>query len=62
MNWVYRRLIPLFFSLFLVAGVVLPAKAQLYFPEDMVKVSARVIEKGSGEGVPYANVINQRIR
>ncbi len=38
------------------------AAAQLYFPEDMVKVSARVIDQVTKEGVPYANVINQRIR
>jgi hypothetical protein len=36
--------------------------AQLYFPEDMVKVSATVIDQGAKTGVPYANVINQRIR
>lgn len=36
--------------------------AQLYFPEDMVKVSGRVVDQGTKTGVPYANVINQRIR
>ncbi len=36
--------------------------AQLYFPEDMVQVSARLIDQVTKEAIPYANVINQRIR
>lgn len=36
--------------------------AQLYFPEDMVKVSARLIDQVTKEAIPYANIINQRIR
>lgn len=36
--------------------------AQVYFPEDMIKVSAQVIDDLSGLPVPYVNVINQRVR
>ena len=36
--------------------------AQVYFPEDMVKVAAQVRDDLTGVVVPYANVINQRVR
>ena len=36
--------------------------AQVYFPEDMVKVAAQVRDDLTGLVVPYANVINQRVR
>lgn len=53
------RHIGLFFMLLFFAFT---SEAQLYFPEDMVKVAARVIDRATREAVPYANVINQRIR
>lgn len=36
--------------------------AQVYFPEDMIKVSAQVLDDLSGLPVPYVNIINQRVR
>jgi hypothetical protein len=36
--------------------------SQVYFPEDMVKVSAQVLDDMTGLPVPYVNVINQRVR
>lgn len=36
--------------------------AQVYFPEDMIKVAAQVRDDLTGLVVPYANVINQRVR
>lgn len=40
----------------------LSAFAQLYFQEDMVKVAARLIDASNNQPVPYANVLNQRVR
>lgn len=50
------------FLFILMAGVPMATIAQVYFPEDMVKVSAQVLDDLSGLPVPYANVINQRVR
>ncbi len=36
--------------------------SQLYFPEDMIKVTAQILDDLSGLPVPYVNVINQRVR
>jgi hypothetical protein len=36
--------------------------AQVYFPEDMVKVSAQVLDDLTGLAIPYVNVVNQRVR
>jgi len=35
---------------------------QVYFPEDMIKISAQVLDDLTGLPVPYVNVINQRVR
>lgn len=50
------------FCFILLAGMPLAGFGQVYFPEDMVKVSAQVLDDLSGLPVPYANVINQRVR
>lgn len=50
------------FFIFLVTGIFNAGFAQVYFPEDMVKVTAQVLDDLSGLPVPYANVINQRVR
>jgi hypothetical protein len=39
----------------------LQVSAQLYFPEDMVKVSGQVVDESTGEKIAYAQVINFRI-
>jgi hypothetical protein len=36
--------------------------AQVYFPEDMVKVSAQLLDDLTAQPIPYVNVINQRVR
>jgi hypothetical protein len=36
--------------------------SQVYFPEDMVKVSAQILDDMTGLPIPYVNVINQRVR
>ena len=46
----------------LLGGFSLMGSAQVYFPEDMVKVSAQVRDDLTGLVIPYANVINQRVR
>lgn len=43
-------------------GLSLSGFSQVYFPEDMVKVSAQVLDDMTGVPVPYVNVINQRVR
>jgi hypothetical protein len=50
------------FLLVLVVGFAKEGFAQVYFPEDMVKVSAQVRDDLTGLVIPYANVINQRVR
>jgi hypothetical protein len=46
----------------LVGGLSLNGFSQLYFPEDMIKVTALVLDDLTGLPVPYVNVINQRVR
>lgn len=46
----------------LVGGMSLGGYSQVYFPEDMIKVAAQVLDDLSGLPVPYVNVINQRVR
>jgi len=48
--------------LILVGGLSQNSFSQLYFPEDMIKVSAQVLDDLTGLTVPYVNVINQRVR
>lgn len=48
--------------LILVCGLSLSGFTQLYFAEDMIKVSAQVLDDLTGMPVPYVNVINQRVR
>ena len=43
-------------------GLYMTGHAQVYFPEDMVKVTAQVRDDLSGLVIPYVNVINQRVR
>lgn len=45
-----------------VIGCSMNSLAQVYFPEDMVKVAAQVRDEMTGLVIPYANVINQRVR
>jgi hypothetical protein len=37
-------------------------KGQLYFPEDMVNVTGQVVDENTGEKIPYAQVLNFRVR
>jgi len=46
----------------LTCGLSVSSFAQVYFPEDMIKVAAQVRDDMTGLVVPYANVINQRVR
>jgi hypothetical protein len=55
----YFRTIILFMILSL--GYSLQVAAQLYFPEDMVKVSGQLIDESNGENIAYAQVINLRV-
>ena len=48
--------------LILACGLSVSTFAQVYFQEDMVKVSALVRDDMTGLAIPYANVINQRVR
>lgn len=48
--------------LILSCGLSMSSFAQVYFQEDMVKVSAQVRDDMTGLAIPYANVINQRVR
>jgi hypothetical protein len=50
------------FLLILISAWALPGFTQVYFPEDMVKVTAQVLDDLTGLPVPYVNVINQRVR
>lgn len=50
------------FLVILAGGLSLSGIAQVYFPEDMVKVSAQVRDDLSGLVIPYVNVVNQRVR
>ncbi len=52
----------LLFLIVLVGGLSLTGFTQVYFPEDMVKVTAQVRDDLSGLAIPYVNVINQRVR
>ncbi len=56
------RIEKLLFLVILVCGLSMSSHAQVYFPEDMVKVSAQVRDDLTGLAIPYANVINQRVR
>jgi hypothetical protein len=56
------RIKKLLIFLILVGGLSVNGFAQVYFPEDMVKVSAQVRDEMTGVAIPYANVINQRVR
>lgn len=46
----------------LAGGMSLGGFSQVYFPEDMVKVSAQLRDDLTGLPIPYVNVINQRVR
>ena len=52
----------IFFLIILVCGLSLSGFTQVYFPEDMIKVSAQVLDDLTAMPVPYVNVINQRVR
>lgn len=51
-----------FLLVLLAIGCNFSSIAQVYFPEDMVKVAAQVRDDLTGVVIPYANVINQRVR
>lgn len=55
----YFRSIILFTLLLL--GYCLHVNAQLYFPEDMVKVSGQLVDESNGENIAYAQVVNLRV-
>ncbi|MCK9638724.1 MAG: carboxypeptidase-like regulatory domain-containing protein [Prolixibacteraceae bacterium] len=50
------------FLVVLTYGLSVSSFAQVYFPEDMVKVAAQVRDDLTGLVIPYVNVINQRVR
>ena len=50
------------FLAIITCGLSVSGFSQLYFPEDMVKVSAQVRDDLTGLVIPYVNVINQRVR
>ncbi len=50
------------FIILLISGLSQTGFGQLYFPEDMVKVAAQVLDDMTGMPIPYVNVINQRVR
>jgi hypothetical protein len=50
----------IFFMIF-TTGYCVRVQGQLYFPEDMVKVSGQVVDASSGENIGYAQVVNFRI-
>ncbi len=50
------------FLLALTCGLSISSFAQVYFPEDMVKVSAQILDDLTALPIPYVNVINQRVR
>lgn len=50
------------FILLFICGLSQVGFAQVYFPEDMVKVAAQILDDLTGQPVPYVNVINQRVR
>lgn len=52
----------LWFLVVFVAGMSQTGFSQVYFPEDMVKVSAQILDDMTGLPIPYVNVINQRVR
>jgi len=45
----------------LMTGYTVCVHGQLYFPEDMVKISGQVVDESSGESIGYAQVVNFRI-
>ncbi|MEI6275164.1 MAG: carboxypeptidase-like regulatory domain-containing protein [Prolixibacteraceae bacterium] len=51
-----------FFLLLLTCGLSYSSFAQVYFPEDMIKVSAQILDDLTAMPIPYVNVINQRVR
>ena len=50
------------FGILLTFGLSVSGFSQVYFPEDMVKVTAQVLDDLTAQPVPYVNVINQRVR
>ncbi len=50
------------FLIVLVCGFSQTGYSQLYFPEDMVKITAQVLDDLTAQPIPYVNVINQRVR
>ena len=50
------------FLVILTGGLSPSLYSQVYFPEDMVKVSAQVLDDLTALPIPYVNVINQRVR
>ena len=50
------------FLVILTGGLSHSLFSQVYFPEDMVKVSAQVLDDLSGLPISYVNVVNQRVR
>jgi hypothetical protein len=55
----YLRKVILFTAL--LVCYCLQVNGQLYFPEDMVKVSGQVVDEITGEKIPYAQVVNFRV-
>lgn len=56
----YIRTFILFTAVLL--GYCSQVNAQLYFPEDMVKVTGQLVDESSGENIAYAQVMNFRVR
>ena len=49
-------------SAILSLGYCFQADAQLYFPEDMVKVSGQLVDESNGQNIAFAQVMNFRVR
>jgi hypothetical protein len=49
----------LFFVLFVIS--TLQVNAQVYFPEDLVEVSGKLLDSETGDIIPYAHIVNQRV-
>ena len=45
----------------LLFGYHLQADGQLYFPEDMVKVTGQLVDESNGQSIAYAQIVNLRV-
>jgi len=50
----------IYFTLLLIC-CTLQVDGQLYFPEDMIKVSGQLVDESNGENIGYAQIVNLRV-